>query len=372
MKYMKSASGLTRDAVWIPHSSPTLGPLEEAAAAQCLRGGYVGNGAVAKELETAIRARTGRKHAFAVTSGFQALLLGLRALDLTPGSKVCLPVLTCASVLAAVQNSRHTPVLADIELETLTIKVNTVPPDCAAVIAPHAYGAPVRGSELQRLGLPWIEDCATSPATNVDGRPAGALGTLAVFSFSSTKYVTGGTGGAIACDDDTLAARVEDLLNFDSFEKRGNWKHGWHGALPGRMADLNASVAKVQLDRMPEFTRHRRRIAEIYETQLRGLHDLRLMELTPEKSFYRYIIRTEKPSDGLCRRLHEFGIDARTSVNPWLDELPGFLGSVQGGPWPSADTWRRNLLSLPIHPSMTAEDALLIAESLRRAVEELS
>lgn len=365
---MTNVSRLTPDKVWIPHSSPTLGPQEVAAVLRCLQCGYVGNGTAAKELEDRIRTQTGRKYAFAVSSGFHGLLLALRALDLPRGSKICLPILTCASVLAASQNSGLYADLADIDPETLTLDVDKVSRDCAAVIAPHAYGAPVHGSKLQDLGLPWIEDCATSPATRVDGYPAGALGTFAIFSFSSTKYVTAGSGGVLACNDDGLAARVEDLLNFDSFEKRGDWKNGWHGAVPGRMSDLNASLANVQFDRMSEFSCRRREIAKSYDAQLRDVPGITLMEPIPEHSYYRYIIRTDKPSIETRELLRGFGIDARTSVNPWLDRVPSMFGPVLGGPWPSAEAWRNNLLSLPIHPSMSDEDAAYVAKSLRRVL----
>ena len=111
----------------IPHSAPSLGRLEKQAVLQCLRSGFIGNGEAAKELEERICAQTGRKYAFAVLSGFHALLLSLRALDLKPKSKNCLPILTCASVLAAVQNSGHRAVLADIEVETLALDVSDVP-----------------------------------------------------------------------------------------------------------------------------------------------------------------------------------------------------------------------------------------------------
>jgi perosamine synthetase len=357
----------TRD-ISIPHSAPLLGRLEEEAVRRCLCSGFVGNGTAAKELEEQVCKQTGRKYGFAVTSGFHALLLALRAFDLRRDSKICFPVLTCASVLAAVQNAGHRAVLADVEAETLTLDVKTVPRDCAAVIAPHAYGAPVHACAIQSLGLPWIEDCATSPATRVDGRPAGSWGTFAVFSFASTKYLTGGSGGMLTCDDDKLAARVRDLLNFDSLDKNGCWENGWHGALPGRMADINASLAGIQLERMAEFRRRRREIAEIYDSLLRDLVDLKLTELTPDHSFYRYIVQTEVPSEGICQTLRDMGIDARTSVNPWLDHISSPMGNACGGPWPIADKWRGHLLSLPIHPSMSNEDATLVARSLRNAI----
>lgn len=365
---VKTETKSTLRPISIPHSAPSIGTGEAEAVLACLRKKFVGNGTAASELERRIRERTGRKHAFAVSSGFHALLLSMSALDLKPGSGVCLPVLTCASVLASVQNTGHRPFLTDIDPETLTVNANDVPQNCAAVIAPHAYGAPVDVAAIQRIRLPWIEDCATSPATIVGGRPAGSWGTLAIFSFASTKYVTGGSGGVVVCDDDVLAKRIQDLLDYDSFEKNGKWENGWHGALPGRMPDLNASLASVQWDRMPEFFNRRREIAELYKERLSAVAGLKLPNITPGHSFYRYIVRTERPSEEIREGLRNDGIDARTSVNPWLDRWPSKLGQVEGGPWPTAEIWRQNLLSLPIHPSLSDEDVIQVADSLRRLV----
>ena len=365
---MKTETKSAPRTISIPHSAPSIGPREEEAVLACLHKKFVGNGTAASALEARIRERTGRKHAFAVSSGFHALLLSVSALDLKPGSRICLPVLTCASVLASVQNTGHRAVLGDVEPETLTLNANDAPKSCVAVIAPHAYGAPVDVAAIQHLGLPWIEDCATSPATIVSGRPAGSWGTLAIFSFASTKYVTGGSGGIVACDDDTLATRIQDMLDYDSFEKNGKWENGWHGAIPGRIPDLNASLAIVQWDRMEELFNRRREIAGLYKERLSRVAGLKLPNITPGHSFYRYIVRTERPSEELREGLRNDGIDARTSVNPWLDRWPSSLGQVEGGPWPAAEIWRRNLLSLPIHPSMSDEDAIQVVDSLRKLV----
>ena len=77
--------------------------------------------------------------------------------------------------------------------------------------------------------------------------------------------------------------------------------NGWHGALPGKMADINACLARVQFDRMVDFSCRRRRIAEIYNARLRNVPGLKLMELRPEHSFYRYVVRTEKPSEEMSQ-----------------------------------------------------------------------
>jgi dTDP-4-amino-4,6-dideoxygalactose transaminase len=350
---------------WISHSSSALGEAEENAVREVVAGNFIGHGPKAIALEGRISEATHRKHAFSVSSGFHALALAVRALDLPQPSLVALPVLTCASVLAAVQGAGHQVWLADIHEEDLTLDPMTISRDAAAVVAPHAYGAPVDAEALRQLGVPWIEDCATSPATRVMGQPAGSSGTFAVFSFGSTKYLTGGAGGMLLTDDDRLAARVNDLLDFDDFGKRGEWKHGIPAAMPGRLADLNAAVALVQWEQFPTFAARRRAIAEIYQTALDNIPGLKLPRLCPERSFYRYIVQTSAPATTLAAALHKQGIDARHSVNPWLYTARQAGHTVLGGPWPVAARCCGHLLSLPIYAQLSEAEAHWVAKGLK-------
>ena len=342
---------------WIPHSASQLGREETKAAREVIEDNFVGSGPQAAELEKEFCRRTGRKHAFAVSSGYNALSLAVRSLDLPPLSLIALPTLTCSSVFAAVRGAGHRVWLTDIQDDDLTIDLASLPNEAAAIVAPHAYGAPVDVEKLMKSGRPWIEDCATSPSALVNDQPAGSFGTFAVFSFGSTKYLTGGSGGMLVTDDSSLAARVSDLLEFDRFEKNGDWRHGIPPALPGRLSDLNASVALVQWRRLAEFTQHRKQIAGIYDNGLKKILSLKLPRLSEGHGFYRYIVYTQCEAASLAKELREHGVDARHSVNAWLHHAAQTDQAIAGGPWPVAERWREHLLSLPIHPLMKTEDA---------------
>jgi dTDP-4-amino-4,6-dideoxygalactose transaminase len=361
-------SRMSRKAHWIGHSSSSLGAAEIRAGQKVIKNNHVGYGPQAAALETRIAKATRRKHAFAVTSGFHALALALGALDLPRSSLVALPVLTCPSILAAIQRCGHKPYLADIQEQDLTVAPATISRQAEAVVAPHAYGAPVDAKALGQLRLPWIEDCATSPTARAAGRVAGASGTIAIFSFGSTKYLTGGTGGILLTDDDSIAYRVQDLLEFDRFDKRGEWRHGFPGAWPGRMADLNASVALVQWNRLPTFHARRHEIARVYERGLRDVSGLCLPRIRPGHGLYRYIIGTSKPALAFAQELRSSGIDARTSVNPFLD---GAAPDLPGGPWPVAEKWRDHLLSLPVYPNLSRSQARYIVEKMIETTKSL-
>ena len=356
---------------WIPHSASKLGIMDLNSVKIPIESNFIGYGAIAQELERCFCCLTGRKYAFAVSSGFHALSLAIQALDLPPKSIISLPVLTCSSVLAAVTGAGHYPYLTDIKELDLTLDPQLVSDRSAAIIAPHAYGAPLDVESLKQLDIPWIEDCATSPSTIAGERVAGASGTFAIFSLNSTKYITGGTGGILVTDDSFLADKVSDLLEYDRQKQKGFWIHHALSPIPGKLADLNAALALSQLEQLSEFTSRRQTIAEKYNSGLDCLSDLRLPQLLPGHSFYRYIIRTQFPSINVVKAFQARGIDARTSVNPWLHLRKNFYHQIPNGSFPVADSWREHLLSLPIHPAMSDRDIEYVRQTAIALVRNL-
>ena len=344
----------------ISHSASDLGQAECDATNAVLAANHVGYGPAARQLETALGDRTNRRHAFAVLSGSHALALAISALDLEPGSRIALPVLTCMSVRNAILNAGHEPVLVDIRDADLALDVDAIPRDVAAIVAPHAYGAAVNVAALAARGIPWVEDCATSPATFALGRPAGSHGTLAVFSFGATKYLTGGAGGMLLTNDDAIAERVRGMLT--EAPRGPAFRHEPRGSQSGRMADLNAAVALVQLSRLDSLRERRQSIASRY---LAALPHLTTLPFDENHAYYRVIVRVDGNAHRLAERLRDAGIDARSSVNPWLDESYG----APRGTFPIANRWRDHLLSLPVHPRLGDDDVDAVLAAL--AVEAL-
>jgi UDP-4-amino-4-deoxy-L-arabinose-oxoglutarate aminotransferase len=347
----------------IPHSASDVGDAEARAIAEAVARNRLGYGDASLALERALLQRTCRSFGYAVLSGSHALALAIAAADLAPGSLIALPVLTCTSVLQAVLNAGHVPVLVDIREDDLTLDVARIPSNVALVIAPHAYGAPVDINALARIGLPWIEDCATSPATRAAGRPAGSFGSLAVFSFGATKYITGGSGGLVATDDPQMAERLRVVL--DERPRMGAFRHPARGAMAGRLASLNAAVALTQLHRIDELRRRRHAIARRY---LEAFPTLAPRPFDDAHGYYRLILRVDEPAPIIADSLQRRGIDARCSVNPWLDDHfgephPEFMG---------ARSWKERLLSLPIHPTMAESDVDFVIDVVSESVASAS
>lgn len=354
----------------IPHSASAIGACEEKAVMDVIQRNYVGHGPIASQLEDAFVERIGSGFIRAVSSGSFALLIALKALDLPIASCIALPILTCPSVLNAIQLAGYTPILVDIHSENLTINVNKIPIDVKAIVAPHAYGAPVDVDALNDLGIPWIEDCATSPATTWENKPVGQFGTLAIFSLGSTKYITGGMGGVIVAHDEIYSKRIEDMLSYDSVPTQTNWKTQNNALVSGHLADINAAMALVQIKRLEDFLAHRRYIAQIYTEQLEispAIASLPSPQSNIGHSYYRYIIKTAIPTDDIIRQLREAGIGASPSVNPWLDD---FIENT--GYYPIADSWKEHLISLPIHMHVNEDNAYFIASTLKNILHRVS
>ncbi|MCB9519723.1 MAG: DegT/DnrJ/EryC1/StrS aminotransferase family protein [Myxococcales bacterium] len=318
----------------IPHSRPTIEDPDRRAVDQALGLGRVGPGPIAAELAATVGASLGGRRTRLLRSGTDALTEALARLELRPGARVAIPVLSCESLLDACSRRGLEPWLCPVR-DDLTIDPDRIGP-VDAVIAPHAWGTAVDSAALDALGVPWVEDCATSPACVTAAGPAGTAGTTAVFSFGPTKYVTGALGGAIV------------------------WREAFAEVGPGdphELPDLNAALALSQWSRLSAFVARRRAIAAIYDQAIpAALGVPRLAR--PEDTYYRYIVRTRRPAEPIADRLRARGIGASPSVNPWLDERLGVRRHELQTPW------RGHLLSLPIYPSMTDVE-------LSRVIDEL-
>lgn len=324
----------------IPHSRPTVTSADEAAVAAALRDGHVGPGPLQRELATRFADRAGRSFGRTALSGTDALREALRLLRLPAGATVAIPVLTCPTVLEACHDLRLRVWLTGLN-DDLTLAVDDVGDDVDAIVAPHAWGAPVDATALASTGRPWVEDAATSPATQTNTGPAGAAGTLAVFSFGPTKYLTGALGGCLVGDVDELAAPSRMLQP---------------------MPDLNAALALSQLGRLDAMRDVRRTIASRYDAAIAGSRAAPRAR-GPHDCVYRYIARTFAPSAAAVARLHDAGVRASTSVNPWLDTIAheAVIRVPGDGAWRQ---WRDHLLSVPLYPSLTESEQRRVCDAL--------
>lgn len=224
------------------------------------------------ELERLAAFRTGRAQALAVASATAGIELALRALGVAPGAEVLIPALGWVSVGAAV-NAIGAAVRVVPVTSSLTLSWNALEPligsATGAVVVAHLRGMPATeieriAVELRERGVPLIEDCAQAwGVRTVDGRPAGARGTVAVFSCQAYKLIAAGEGGLVLCDDPELMARMRSL---SGDTRMATERPTWRGNV--RMSEPTAALVIPQLQKLDQLMARLRplqlRVAELF------------------------------------------------------------------------------------------------------------
>jgi dTDP-4-amino-4,6-dideoxygalactose transaminase len=350
----------TGPADWIPHSRPMVGAEEARAAAEVVASGNLAEGEVTAAFEGALAGYLGLPHAVALGSGTAALCLTLAALGIGPGDEVIIPSFVCAALLNAVEHTGAAAVPADIDPRTLNIDPADVrrrlTARTKAVVVPHMFGLAADMDALLGLGVPIVEDCAQAVGGSRGGRPLGALGAAAVFSFYATKVMTTGEGGMIATRSGKLAQRVRDLKGTDGrpdHRQRYNFK----------LTEMQAAIGLVQLSRLPGFIDRRREIARRYAQALRHL-PVDLPPEDPDHIFFRFVIRLGRGAGEFLRRARARGIACERPVFRPLHRLLGLDG------YPATEQAFRRCVSIPIYPALSDRQveriAAAVAESLPR------
>jgi len=326
----------------IPHSRPTLGEEEINAVAAVIRSGQIAEGEVVARFEKTFAAKMGVQNAVAVSSGTAALHLALLAMGIGPGHEVIIPSYVCAALLHAVQYVGARPVPAETDPLTYNIDSDDVEKRMtsrtAAIIVPHMFGLAADLDRLLKLNVPIIEDCAQAVGGTYHQKPLGTYGDVAIFSFYATKMLATGEGGMVASKSPEIIARIRDLKAYDGKSAdtvRYNYK----------MTDLQAALGEVQLGRLNEFIRQRRKIARQYIKNLKSLN-IRLPVQTDEHIYYRFVVGLDADCDGLIRKLAQEAVGCARPVF-----LPIHRHLKQSG-YPVTDKIWETSLSIPIYPSL--------------------
>lgn len=247
-------------------------------AERVLESGHFVLGPEVRQFESAFAAYCGVAHCVGVANGTDALELGLRALGVGTGDHVLLAANAAMYGTSAVLAIGAIPVFADVDVSTclLTDTLLQAAIDGAArlpraVIVTHLYGrlAPMRPivALCKRLGIAILEDCAQAHgARDAEGVGAGAFGDIASFSFYPTKNLGAiGDGGAVVCNDETLAANVRQLRQY-------GWSRKYTNELPGgrnsRLDELQAAFLSALLPDLDARNTRRREIANRYSGEI--------------------------------------------------------------------------------------------------------
>ncbi len=319
-------------------------PQIDAAVARVIGRGRFILGEELEAFEAEWAAYCGARFAIGVANGTQAIELVLRARGIGAGAEVILPAVTSPFTALAVLAAGATPVVADVDPETLLLDPDSViearTGRTRAVIPVHLYGHAMPLPELDAMGLTIVQDAAHAHGARLNfNHPA-------AFSFYPTKNLGAlGDGGAILTNDEKLAVRLRRLRNGG----QGQWAVVTDEGVNSRLDEIQAAVLRVFLANLDRDVERRwtiaRRYAEI-RPPVGGLP-----ESMPGHSFHLYVIRDEQREE-LRGRLAAAGIETFVHYPIPVHRQPQFR--VVGGPRLSvAERACEEVLSLPLNPEMT-------------------
>jgi dTDP-3-amino-3,4,6-trideoxy-alpha-D-glucose transaminase len=355
------------------HADPQLfGELMRAIEGVASTGAFTG-GAAVEEFEADYAVWCEAPHAVGVSSGTEALVLALRALEIRPGDEVVLPANSFIATAEAVSLVGARPRFADVDLQTQLMTAETLEPALTpavrCVIPVHLFGRTVEMDPIMELsraaGLAVVEDTSQAHGARYRGRRVGTIGDAGTFSFYPAKNLGAwGDAGAVVTGRKELADRIRLMR---SHGESPRYRHRVVGTT-GRLDAIQAAVLRLKLAHMEERNQDRRIVAE----RLREvLAEVDLIDLPAPISadgdhvYHQFVIRTPR-RDAVRESLTEQGIASGIHYPIPIHRSEAYAAlREEVDVAPTATRLAGEILSLPIFPSMSEEQIQRVGEALR-------
>jgi dTDP-4-amino-4,6-dideoxygalactose transaminase len=380
-------------ATFLPFSIPTIGEEEISEVVDSLRSGWITTGPKVKRFEESFKEYVGAPYAVPLSSATAGLHLAMLALGLKPGDEVITTPMTFAATVSMIVQGGGTPVLADIEPGTLNIDVaeirKKITPRTRAIVPVHFAGQPCDMDAIfalaREFGLTVIEDAAHAIGTEYKGARIGSLDSISVFSFHPIKNITTGEGGMVATRDERIAEEIS-LMKFHGMNREA-WKRyeasgtpNYDIVMPGfkyNMMDLQAALGLHQLAKLESFIEMRTLLAHFYNEAFYEVPEILSPEPVPYEHrhawhLYTPLIKIEDltidrdtfmaqlKGENIGTGLHFKAIHHHPYYRDTLGIAPGAL--------PNADYASERILSLPLFPLMTLDDARDVVAAVKTVI----
>ena len=365
----------------IPLTRPTIDDETIAGVAEVLRSGWITSGPQVKAFEAKLSEYFGGRPVRVFNSGTCTMEIALRIAGIGPGDEVITTPLSWVATSNVILEVGATPVFVDIDPVTRNIDLSlieaAITPATKAIMPVDLAGLPVDRDRLYAIAkkhsLRVIEDAAQSFGTTWKGRRIGAFGDFVSFSFHPNKNITSIEGGCLVLNDDREAKLAEQ------YRLQGVVRSGLYGmeveVLGGKfnLTDVAARVGLGQLARLDEFTAKRRELARAYFELLDtpAVHALGL-GLPPadfeQSNWHMFQVvlparLTIKRADVMAQ-LQAAGIGSGVHYPPiHLFALYRRLGWKEGD-FPRAEAVCRNILTLPLFPTLTRAEVARVVQTL--------
>jgi len=341
----------------IPAAKPIIGEEEKAAVERILDSGMLAQGMEVALFEEEFSCIVANRNCIAVNSGTSGLFLSLSALGIKKDDEVIVPSFTFAATANSVSLTGAKPIFVDIDPQTFNICSSAIESAITsrtrAIIPVHLYGQPAEMNQIMDLAIRHnllvIEDAAQAHMAAFDKTPVGAFGIAGVFSFYPTKNMTSGEGGMVTTPSATIDRQCRLLRNQGMEKRYVNEIFGFNN----RMTDIHAAIGRVQLKKLSRWTEQRRTHAKFFDENLTGV----LVPYVHPKAFHvyhQYTIRIVGLNrDDFAAELLRHGVGSGVYYPFPVHQLPSFNHSYD---LPETALACKEVLSIPVHPSLSQED----------------
>jgi len=325
------------------------------------------------ELERALEGFTGAKHAITCSSGTDALLLAMMAMDIQPDDEIITTPFTFIATAETIALMKAKPVFVDIEADTFNIDANlieaAITDKTKAIMPVSLYGQPADMDTIQAIAdkhnLKVIIDGAQSFGSTYNDKTDSNLGDISTTSFFPAKPLgCYGDGGAVFTNNDEYAKTIK-MMRVHGQNKRYHHKYIGMG---GRLDTIQAAVLLAKLPYYSQELKDRQKVAQYYTDRLSDVLQTPTLKSNRSSSWAQYTIRV-KNRDALQCKLKDCGIQTAVHypIPLHLQECFKYLNYKQGE-FPISEKMSGTVISLPINPFITSQNLDFICESIRSYV----
>jgi dTDP-4-amino-4,6-dideoxygalactose transaminase len=303
----------------------------------------------------------GAKHCIGVGNGTDALYISLKSFGVGEGDEVVVPANTFIATAEAVGMVGAKVVFADCDPNSFNISYddlkNKITTNTKAIIPVHLYGNPVDMEPILNIAkqndIAVIEDAAQAHGAEINNLKIGTIGHAGCFSFFPGKNLGAyGDAGAIITNNDEFAKKARMFANHGRSNK---FDHEFEG-INSRLDSLQAAILNVKLDYLEKWTHRRRTIAEYYTERLKNLVETPEIFRQAKHVYHLYVIKTPK-RDQVKMGLQEKGVSTGIHYPTPLPFTKAYrFLNHQPDEFPVAYSLKDQILSLPIHGSMSDEE----------------
>jgi dTDP-4-amino-4,6-dideoxygalactose transaminase len=336
-------------------------------------------GACVRELEERLRELLGVRHCIPICNATVALEIASRALDLH--GEVIVPSFTFIATAHSLQWQGITPVFCDIDPQTHNIDARQIEqlitPRTAGIMGVHLWGRACDTEAIEAIArrhkLKVMYDAAHAFGCTHGGRMVGNFGSAEVFSFHATKFINTGEGGAIATNDDELAAKIRLMKNFGF----AGLDHVVYIGTNGKMDEFSAAMGLTNLESMNEYIAANARHYATYRERLGTLQGVRMIDFKEnEKHNFQYVIleidEQDSPltRDELATALRAENVLARRYFHPGCHRMEPYATTMPaiGHRLPNTEQLCNRVLALPTGTVMTEKDVTSVCDLIHTAL----